>query len=267
MSAPAVAGDFLGPAGKHIAAAVSFRSELPYTAQRGAIRQLDRLVATLGRYLADLCDDPGFSAGRERYAGTPVISARLALGRAAHNLHPAAAAAADTNAGGTHPAVTHLSAAADHLAAGRDLLNSHFTTGTDGTRTGTSYWASVITDGPVASALLGELADCLQQLAPWGHQAIQDLAGEPGQAHLGAPGTVRRRTVAPPGRHSHSRRAASPLPAARPQPAARHPGQRPATAPPTRHQRTSARTVRTHPAHRRTAGHQPAARSHGAATP
>jgi hypothetical protein len=165
MSAPALAGDFLGPAGEHIAAAVSFRSELPYNAQRVAIRHLDRLVTTVRRYLADLWDDP--SAGRERYAGTPVISARLALGRAAHNLHPAAAAAADTSAHDTHLATGHLSAAADHLAAGRDLLNSHFTTGTDGTRTATSYWAPVITAGPVTSALLGELADYLQQLTPW----------------------------------------------------------------------------------------------------
>ena len=167
MNAPAAAGDFLGPAGEHIAAAVSFRSELPYDAQRAAIRHLDRLVATLGRYLADLRDDRSPSAGRERYAGTPVISARLALSRAAQNLRPAAAAAAGTSAGGTHPAATHLSAAADHLAAGRDLLNSHFIVGTDGTRTGTSYWAPVIADGPVTSALLGELAGCLQQLAPW----------------------------------------------------------------------------------------------------
>jgi hypothetical protein len=60
-----------------------------------------------------------------------------------------------------------LSAAADHLAAGRDLLNSHFTIGIDGTRTGSSYWAPVIAAGPVTSALLGELAGYLQQLAPW----------------------------------------------------------------------------------------------------
>jgi hypothetical protein len=58
MSAPPVAGDFLGPAGEHIAAAISFRSELPYDAQHAAIRHLDRLAGTLGRYLADLCDDP-----------------------------------------------------------------------------------------------------------------------------------------------------------------------------------------------------------------
>jgi hypothetical protein len=162
MSTRAVAGDFLGPAGEHIATAVSFRSELAHDAQRVAIRHLDRLVATLGRYLADLCDDPGFPAGPERYAGTPVISARLALGRAAHNLRPAAAAAADTSAHNTRPAIGHLSAAADHLAAGRDLLNTHFTVCTDGARTGTSYWAPVIAAGPVTSALLGELAGYLQ---------------------------------------------------------------------------------------------------------
>lgn len=49
-----VFGDFLGPAGEHIAAAVSFRGELPYAAQCQAVRQLDRLVATLARYLGDL---------------------------------------------------------------------------------------------------------------------------------------------------------------------------------------------------------------------
>jgi hypothetical protein len=187
MSAPPVAGDFLGPAGEHIAAAVSFRSELPYDAQRAAIRHLDRLAATLGRYLADLCDDRGSAAGRERYAATPVISARLALGRAAHHLRPAAAAAAGTSARGTHPATSHLSVAADHLAAGRDLLNSHFTIGIDGTRTATSYWAPVITAGPVTSALLGELASYLQQLAPWviGQSRIRRVSpGTLTSAHL-----------------------------------------------------------------------------------
>ena len=49
-----VFGEFLGPAGEHIAAAVSFRGELPYSAQRGVVRQLDRLVSTLARYLGDL---------------------------------------------------------------------------------------------------------------------------------------------------------------------------------------------------------------------
>jgi len=187
MTIPPTFGDFLVPAGEHIAAAASFRSELPYTAQRGVIWQLDRLVATLGRYLADLCDDPGAPAGQERYAGTPVTSARLALGRAAHNLRPAAAAAADTGTGDTHPAAGHLSAAADHLAAGRDLLNSHFAVGTDGTRTGTSYWAPVITAGPVTSALLGELAGYLQQLAPWAERQSRVGRVSPGtltSAHL-----------------------------------------------------------------------------------
>jgi hypothetical protein len=187
MTTPPVFGDFLGPATEHIAAAVSFRGELPYDAQRDAIRHLNRLVATLGRYLADLSDDPGFPTGPERYAETPVTSARLALRRAAQNLRPAAAAAADTSASGSHPAAGHLSAAADHLAAGRDLLNSHFTVGTDGTRTATSHWAPVIAAGPVISALLGELAGYMQQLAPWIERQSRIRRVSPGtltSAHL-----------------------------------------------------------------------------------
>jgi hypothetical protein len=67
------------------------------------------------------------------------------------------------------------------------LLNSHFTVGTDGTRTGASYWAPVITAGPVTSALLGELADYLQQLAPWvtGQSRIRRVSpGTLTSAHL-----------------------------------------------------------------------------------
>jgi hypothetical protein len=153
MTAPPVLGDFLGPAAEHIAAPAAFRSELPYDAQRGVIRQLDRLVATMGRLLADLPDDPGSWPGPERDAGTRITTAKLALGRAAQNLRPAgAAAAADTSADRTHPAIGHLSAAADHLAAGRDLLNTHFTADPDGARTTASYWAPVITSGPVTAA-------------------------------------------------------------------------------------------------------------------
>ncbi len=49
-----VFGEFLGAAGEHIAAAVAFRGELPYDALGSVICQLDRLVATLARYLDDL---------------------------------------------------------------------------------------------------------------------------------------------------------------------------------------------------------------------
>ena len=73
------------------------------------------------------------------------------------------------------------------LAAGRDLLNSHFTAGTNGTRTATSHWAPVIAAGPVTSALLGELAGYLQQLAPWIERQSRTRRVGPGtltSAHL-----------------------------------------------------------------------------------
>jgi hypothetical protein len=186
MTAPPVAGDFLGPAAEHIAAAASFRSELPYDAQRGVIRQLDRLAVTLGRFLADLPDDPGSWPAPERDAATRISTAKLALRRAAQNLRPAAVATG-TSTGDTHPAIGHLAAAADHLAAGRDLLHTHFTTSPAGAQTGSSYWAPVITSGSVTSALLDELASYLQLLAPWSERQSRKRRVSPGTltaAHL-----------------------------------------------------------------------------------
>jgi hypothetical protein len=165
----AVLGEFLGPAGEHIAAAVSFRGQLPYGAQRGVVRQLDRLVATLARYLGDLPlpDGPGPAREPARHADTRAAPARLSLDRAAQILRPAAAGTADGDGGDAHPVVAHLAAAADHLAAGRDLLRTHFADGPAGPQTPTSWWAPVITSEPVSAALLSELAGYTQTLARW----------------------------------------------------------------------------------------------------
>jgi hypothetical protein len=74
-----------------------------------------------------------------------------------------------------HPAVAHLAAAADHLGAGRDLLQTHFRRDADGAPSGTSYWAPAIISGQVTAALLTELAGYLQQLALW--TSMQSRAG------------------------------------------------------------------------------------------
>jgi hypothetical protein len=66
-----------------------------------------------------------------------------------------------------HPAVQHLASANSYLAAGRDLLQTHFTTGPAGDRVGTSPWAAVITSPPVTSALLTEFAGSARRLAVW----------------------------------------------------------------------------------------------------
>jgi hypothetical protein len=67
---------------------VSFRGELPYDVQCGVVRQLDRLVATLARYLADLPLPDGLHPTRE-------------LER------DAAARAADSGDGAAHLVVEH----------------------------------------------------------------------------------------------------------------------------------------------------------------
>jgi len=165
-----VLGEFLGPAEEHIAAAVSSGGELDYRAQRGVVRQLDRLVATLTRYLGDLPLPDALNPAREpgRRGDARAAPARLALDRAARILHPPAVAAdADGDAGAVHPVVAHLAAAADHLAAGRDLLRTHVADGPAGPQTAASWWAPVITSEPVSAALLGELAGYTQTLAGW----------------------------------------------------------------------------------------------------
>jgi hypothetical protein len=169
MTSTPVFGEFLGPAGEHITAAVSFRGDLAYEAQCGVVRQIDRLVATLARYLTDLPLPDGLHPSRalERDAAGRAVPTALALDRAAQSLRLAAAGTADPGDGVVHPAVGHLSAAAGYLAAGRDLLHTHFIQDPAGVRAGTSRWAPVITSGPVTAALLSELADYLNRLSPW----------------------------------------------------------------------------------------------------
>jgi len=166
----AVFGEFLTRAGEHIAAVVSVPSELPDGARCGVIRELDRLVPTLARYLTDVAPPDKLDADsvdRLNPEMRAAVEARIALRRAAHSLRQGAAAIEDRDTDCSHPAVRHLSAAADHLAAGRDLLQTHFTEGPFGGYEGNSYWAPVITSGPATSTLLSDLAGYARQLAPW----------------------------------------------------------------------------------------------------
>jgi hypothetical protein len=166
---PAVLGEFLATASEHIAAIVSFDAELPDGAYADVIRQLDRLVATLSRYVADLPLPYGLDASREleRAAAARGAPALKALGRATKTLRPLVTEPAEADVVSVHPIVEHLTAAADHLSAGRDLLQTHFASDASGKPTGTSYWAPVITSGPVTAALLGELAEYAGGLARW----------------------------------------------------------------------------------------------------
>jgi hypothetical protein len=163
-----VLGEFLRPAGEHIAAAARYGGELPDPVKRGVIAELDRLVARLGRYLDDLALPADFTpASTADPAIRAALNARIALHQASASLQPAAIAAREGPADDAHPAVRHLSSANGYLAAGRDLLQTHFTTGPTGGRVGTSPWAAVITSPPVTSALLAEFAGSTRRLAEW----------------------------------------------------------------------------------------------------
>ena len=160
-------GEFLRPARAHIAAA-RYGADLPVPAKRGVIAELDRLVATMARYLDDVALPPDFTpASTADPEARAALDARLAVRRAASSLRPAAVAVRDATADTAHPAAGHLSSANGYLAAGRDLLQTHFTSGPAGRPIGSSHWATVITSRPVTAALLAELAACSCQLAAW----------------------------------------------------------------------------------------------------
>jgi hypothetical protein len=162
----AVFGDFLHPAQEHIAAASQIRDDLPAEAIHAVIGQFGRLLPALARYLGDLPAPPLFDAamGQPLSPGQQsLLDARIALRRGTQTLRHTLRALPQP-AGGAHPAAGHLAAAARYLMAGRDLLQTHFTAWPG---SGTSYWAPVITSGPVTAALLGELAGCALGVAPW----------------------------------------------------------------------------------------------------
>jgi len=177
-----VLGDFLTPAREHITAAVAFRGEVPDGAREDAIAELGRVVSALARYLGDLPPphDPGpRGTCPPAFQEQAAADARVALRRAGRSMRQRAASTQDA-----HPVVRHLSAAAGHLTAGRDLLHTHFTAGgRPGTRPENSYWAPAITSAPVTSALLSELAHHARVLAPW---AAQLTTTDPGLRALAA---------------------------------------------------------------------------------
>lgn len=168
-----VFGDFLARAHDDIAAAMSIPGELPDDAKAGVIRELDRLVTTLARYCGDMplpgeFDDPptGHNPGS---GGREALEARIALRRSAQVLHSAAASTTgDISTGETHPATRHLADAATELAAGRDLLHTHFSTDpATSARNRVSAWAKAIHTPPVTDALLSDVGSMAARLAPW----------------------------------------------------------------------------------------------------
>ena len=175
-------GDFLRPAGQHITAAVLFPGEVPSNARGAVIGQLARLIMTLARYTSDLPLPDEFDPASRPLASPAraALDMRLALRRAAQSLRCVARGLEELPADRSHPVVTHLSAAAGHLAAGSDLLQTHFTVGPSGDRAYRSCWAPAIASEPVTAALLAELAHHARVLAPWAARLAISTPTDPG---------------------------------------------------------------------------------------
>jgi len=189
-----VFGDFLASAHDGVTAAVSTSGELPGDVKAGVICQLDRLVTTLARYVGDIPLASEFDRPQARQnpgtGGREALEARIALRRSAQVLHSAAVSTmSDVSVGEPHPVARHLAGAATQLAAGRDLLHTHFSPDpATGARRRTSAWAKVIYTPSVTDALLSDIASMAAQLAPW--MMRLSLESTPGSAMPATAGLV-----------------------------------------------------------------------------
>ena len=178
-------GDFLTAASRHLDAATG-DLHLAAEASPSVISELCRLTAVMARCAdaftaADQSDSRRLQDARE----LAMADARSALRRAAARMRAAWGAHPEAD-DDSPPAAMCLSAAADNLLAGRDLLHTHFTTDQFGWRHGTSPWAPAIASQQVNGALVSELGSYAGRLAAWALQlAAAGSAGRlPAQAQV-----------------------------------------------------------------------------------
>jgi hypothetical protein len=163
-------GDFLAAASRHLDDATG--DLRPATeASPSVVRELFRLTAVMA-HCADAfaAEDQSDSRQVQDVRELAIADARSALRRAAARMR--AAWGAHTQAGDDCPPGTArcLSAVADNLAAGRDLLHTHFTTDQAGWRHGTSPWAAAIASRQVNAALVSEIGSYAGRFANWALQ-------------------------------------------------------------------------------------------------
>ncbi len=165
----AVFGDFLAAAREHLEATVAAR-ENEVTWPSAIAQELSRLVAVMSRYCDDLapCDQVEASGRDDLHPWErAAIDAGAALRIAAGCLRRAAVEPVGGRVSETVPRrARHLEAAATELAAGRDLLHTHFAIDPDGLTLGRSEWASAVTSMPVTRALANEVGQWSLRLAP-----------------------------------------------------------------------------------------------------
>jgi hypothetical protein len=185
MSAVPTFGDLAGQASSHLdmAAALTDR-DLSDESIASAAWQAGHAVLTLSHYLADIAPYSHIEAitsSRLSAWMRAAVDTRQALQLAARHLShaPADGWAPARN----DPLAAHIADAAASLAAGRDLLHTHFVTAADGMRLSQSGWSAVVSSAPVTRALLDELGGWSLKLA----YLTARLSGAP---EAGAPRTV-----------------------------------------------------------------------------
>ena len=160
-------GELAGQARAHLEMAAG----LPDTALRGesaieGARVAGRMARTLSRYLADIAPYGMAEAVMNRHLGEPVravVDAREALRMAAMSLRGGVGDLGSPEGEAPSPLSGHLSAAAVALAAGRDLLQTHFSSDPAGQRSPRSDWAAVVTSAPLTGAIQAEVAGWSRQ--------------------------------------------------------------------------------------------------------
>jgi hypothetical protein len=179
-------GDFLAAASRHLDAATG-DLRLARAASPSVVSELCRLIAVMAHYAdAFAADDQSDPRHLKDVQELAMADARSALRRAAARMR--AAWGAHTEPGDSSPpgAALCLSAASDNLVAGRDLLQTHFTTGQFGWRHGTSPWAPAIASQQVNAALVSEIGSYAGRLANWALQLATTDSSErlPAQAQV-----------------------------------------------------------------------------------
>jgi len=175
-------GEFLGAATRHLAAAAAQPPSV--TPGRDASEQaagLARLSAVLMHYTSDLTRTINELPGQHLSGLGPWDRAAL---RAHDALTSACRALAQEDRTDrpvesvSSPAARSLHAAARSLAAGRDLLQGHFSTEPSGARLYRSGWSPAITSPSVSRALLTEVASLALQAAAAGEEFVSKPAGD-----------------------------------------------------------------------------------------
>ena len=186
MMTAATFGDVLGPARRHLDAATGLTGSIAdQESITMAAAMTGRLAMTLSRYLADVAPydmAEVITNGELSAQMRAAVQAREALQLAADGLRTGTRDQDSPGPDLAGPLAGHLAAAAAALAAGRDLLRSHATTGPDGHWEPRSRWATVIGSGPVSRALASEVALCskpLTLLTAWLSVAAQADAATP----------------------------------------------------------------------------------------